>query len=166
MKGTSPLMTLRETAAFWMLELIGAERLPEVAAAVLAQGLDCLALRELAGESTPGAYEAGRLLNRVLDELSITVPDRNAARLIVARYYAKQIVDGSLTPYEGARRIWWGPANDALQEKEPEQVSSWLKLRHFIGFASEYEDDPHNRAAYEADILQSARDLVEDPEAA
>jgi len=166
----SELMTLREAAAFWtldLLHLIGSEKLPQVACSALEQGLDSPALRQLAGELKPVASESVPLLIRALGELSICQPDRNAARLIVARFYARQILDGSLSPYDGACRIWWGPANDALEkEKEPEQVSSWLKLRHFIAFASEYQDDVENREAWEADILIAARELLEDPEAA
>ena len=159
-------MTLREAAAFRILDLIGPEEVPLIATDALVAGLDSAALRQLAGEMKPPASEVDPKLRRVFTELSIPWPDRNSARLIVARFYARQIVDGTVTAYEGARLIWWGPANDALLEPEPEQVSSWLKLRHFVGCASEYKDDVIHRPEYEQDIMGFARELVDDPEAA
>jgi hypothetical protein len=160
------IVTLREAAAFNVLGLLTSEDIPSVAVRALEQGYDSPALQQLAAESTAPASNITPLFARALSELSVSSPERNAARLIVARFYARRILDGTLSPYEGACKIWLGPANDALQESEPEQVSSWLKLRFFIGLASEYEVDPEHREAYEREIVNVARELDSDPEAA
>jgi len=56
-----------------------------------------------------------------------------------------------MTPYEAARRIW---LDASLDLNHPDA------LIRFAGLASEWEDNPEHRTAYDADILQAARDLL------
>ncbi|WP_145261701.1 hypothetical protein [Planctomycetes bacterium Pan216] len=89
------------------------------------------------------------LLEASIRESPATVPDGVAARRILARKYAEQIVDGTLSPYEGARRIWWELWTDCRELKE---------LAIFAGLASEYEDDSSeaHRSEYQRDIVDEA----------
>ena len=66
----------------------------------------------------------------------------------------RAIVDGEITPYEGARKIWWdawafaryNPLGDALTP--------------FIGEATEWEDHPEARGEIDSDIRQKAAGLL------
>ena len=149
-------MTLAEAAVLWVLGQLGSEQLPAVASTALEQGFDSAALRQLAGEIDTTAATCEPLFRRALAELSIPFPDRRAAQIGVALYHARRIVEGSVSPYQGARAIWWGAANDAQLDHSPH----WDKLAQFVGLASEYEDNPSNRDAYAADIMKAARDLL------
>lgn len=95
--------------------------------------------------------EVGPLFTRVLSELGIPVPPRDEASVTIARGFARQIIAGETSPYEGARRIWWDVAN------EPGADSL---LRIFVGLASEWEDSPRHRQEYEADIIEEAQRLL------
>jgi len=94
--------------------------------------------------------QVGPLFERALFELSIPIPSRENASPILAREYARQIVDGEVTPYEGARKIWF-VANESRVDDS---------LRIFVGLASEWEDDPAHRPQYEAMIVEEARRLA------
>jgi len=135
---------------------IGSEQLPRVACTALEEGFDSAALRQLAGEIEPTATTCEPLFRRALAELSIPYPDRRAAQMCVALYHARRIVDGTVSPYQGARAIRWGAANDAQAEHGP----NWDKLAQFVGLASEYEDNPDNREAYAKDLMKAAHDLI------
>ena len=93
-------------AARWVLGLIPSQALPQIATGALEAGLDFPTLRELAGELHPSLDASGPLLKEILDEIGVGIPDRSRAGLVLARAYAAQITDGTLSPYEGARRIW------------------------------------------------------------
>ncbi len=123
-----------------------------IAAAISAldEGLDSESLR-LVFYETPGSSGTIRLFAAALSELGIPVPPRDEASLTIARVYARQILDGRVTPYEGARRIWWELAN------EPGAGPS---LRVFVGLASEWEDAPRHRPEYEAEIMSAAQELA------
>jgi hypothetical protein len=95
--------------------------------------------------------EVEPLFTKALSELGIPVPPRAEASLAIAREYARQIIAGETSPYEGARRIWWEVAN------EPGADSSLLA---FVGLASEWEDAPRYRPEYEAAIIEEAQRLV------
>jgi hypothetical protein len=150
--------------AGWTLQRLHSERLPGIATDWLMAGYDSPALRELAGIATPIMSEAGPVFERVLAELAWKVPAKDEALLIVAHDAAQGIVEGAIPPYEGARIIWWGVANEL---EHPSQL-----LLDFVGAASELEDIPERSAhdgldrqnyilEMEATIRSSARKLLE-----
>jgi hypothetical protein len=112
---------------------------------VYSESLGLLAYEE------PVWSQVGPLFERALTELRIAIPSRQAASLIIAREYARRIVAGEVSPYEGARRIWWEVANEPGAD---------LSLLAFVGLASEWEDAPAHRPDYEGDIVKEARRLV------
>ena len=93
------------------------------------------------------------LFLKAMKEVGLEVPSPDAARRGMVRSWAAQIVDGELDPYEGARRIW-------CQGWEP--LGSPPDLTVFVGLASEWEDDPESREAYESEIIAAARELCGD----
>jgi hypothetical protein len=68
---------------------------------------------------------------------------------------AQQIIDGDIAPYRGAARIWALFAE--LGDPYPEDVVP------FVGLASEWQDQPEHREAYEADIRDEARRFCAKP---
>jgi hypothetical protein len=122
----------------------------EAASSALDEGVYSKSLGLLFYEK-PDSSEAVRLFAQTLSELSIPVPPRDEASLVLAREHARRIIAGEVSPYEGARRIWWDIANE--QGADP-------SLRVFTGMASEWEDDPHHRPEYEAEIIAEARQLL------
>lgn len=66
---------------------------------------------------------------------------------------ARKIVQNEVSPYQGAAAIW-----SALAEEEGEYPK---ELRVFVGLASEWQDQPDYRDAYEQDILDEAQLLLE-----
>jgi hypothetical protein len=112
-------------------------------------------LLELAMLSPPvRAAEVDGLLERVLEDWGHAVPNEEEAGLIVARRVSREIVDGSLEPSVGARKIWW----DVLV-KVP---SLHPRLGVFEGLASEWEDTNRYKAEYEQDIVEAAQRLLDE----
>jgi hypothetical protein len=66
-------------------------------------------------------------------------PSAEADRMVdAARTYAERIVSGTVSPYEGARYIWW-----TFQLRLP---AGDHRLDPFVYWASEYEDtNDHDR---------------------
>jgi hypothetical protein len=93
----------------------------------------------------PDSSDAVRLFADALSELGIPVPPRDEASLIIARDHACQIIDGQVTPYEGARWIW---AEVAIER------GVHPSLRVLVGLAGEWEDDPRHRTEYESMIVE------------
>jgi hypothetical protein len=60
---------------------------------------------------------------------------------------ANEILQGETDPYPGAKRLWLMRIELAALEEE---------LSPFVGLASEWEDAPAQREAYERDIIAAA----------
>jgi hypothetical protein len=88
------------------LGVIEPEQLPAVAATALDSGLESPALISLAGLSDENTREARSLFSRALDELGVQMPSPREAVIDLTRKIASEIVDGSLAPYAGAKRVW------------------------------------------------------------
>jgi hypothetical protein len=153
------------TLTFWVLRRLPSEELPRVAAEWLAEGLDSPSLRELAGVSSPQMSDVGPLFESALSELHFSPPKKEEALRFLARHFARQIVDGVISPYEGARKIWWQVSNE-VEARDPLLLS-------FVGAASEIEDlperteqDGYDRKKYaqelEEMIVASARELLKE----
>ena len=151
------------TLTLWALGRLPSEQLPEVATDWLAKGLDSPSLRQLAGVGSPVMSEVGPLFEKVLAELEVAAPNKEEALMFLDRHYAQQIVEGTVSPYEGAQKIWWQVTNAF---KKPSQL-----LLTFVGAASELEDlpertlqDGYDRNKYaselESTIVSSARELL------
>lgn len=94
------------------------------------------------------------IFEKVLVELGITLPSRAEAGLLVAREHAAAILAGTVTPYEGARRIW--------REIQLEVEDLGHKLDPFVYWASEWgdADDLARREFCETAIREAAQDLL------
>ena len=140
--------------AKWVLGLLSSEELPKIATYALDTGMDTPALRQLAGELRPVMADVGPIFNKALGELGSTLPSKPEAGLMVAREHAAEILEGTISPSEGARRIWRDQLEvpDLKPQRDP-----------FVYWASEWEDadDPGRRAYCENAIRKAARNLLD-----
>ena len=86
---------------------------------------------ELAGMNKPTLRESRQLFLEAVSDLGIRVPDAREATICLAKDISKKIISGSITPYEGARKIWWELSNVEGADE---------RLLVFSGLASEIED--------------------------
>ncbi len=159
----TPKPTFQENIAFYVLGMLSSQQLVDCAFAAVEGGLESKSLVLLAGESNPTIAEVGPLFESSLRELKILKPSKADSQLVAAHYYAKAIVDGQLTPYEGARKIWWDISNNI---ENPSGL-----LLSFVGLASEIEDLPKRYEndsydptpvieGYKQDIIRAATELL------
>lgn len=154
-KAESALATLRLAATRRQFDILPSSELPGLAMLALESGFDSPSLRELAGELHPTWADSGPLFECVLRDLGIARLSHQQAAHFLARHYAEQILSGLLTPYEGARHIWWQVANNLWDDRE-----IWQQYSIFVGLASEWEDHEAGRLDYEQDIRDEARKIL------
>jgi hypothetical protein len=129
-----------------------AEELPNLAADALGRGIDSPSLRRLAGTPRDDVREARDLFVEAMSELGVTLPPETDGRRALVLFWAREMVDGSLSPYQTSRLIWW---------------EGWEKLGRpddltvFVGLASEWEDHPDDRGELEQEMLTAAQALLD-----
>jgi hypothetical protein len=150
--------TVRELAALRRLDLIPASYVIEWAASRIAEGDATESLFRLASlPPDTDANDVETLLSDALHELGqLPISDDKVAGTLVAQRLARDIVRGSIAPYEGAKQIWIDVAR-RVEDLEP-------TLRPLIGLASEWEDDNVHRQEYDEDIRRAALDLLQNPD--
>lgn len=136
------------------------ESLPDVATGALMHGYDSPSLRELAGAPVDD-HEANRpLLAAAVSKIGLEIPSQSAAHWFLVRELATQILDGSIDPYAGARRIW---AEHWHEMNRPDELAD------FVALTSDWEDlgqtgplgVPDLRALLERQIAAASRVLLE-----
>jgi hypothetical protein len=147
-------LDIEQLAARWVLGQLHGKELAGSATQALLDGYDGPALREIAGTAEPLIRDVADVFERALDELRARRPSRKQAALILAKAYAARIVDGSLSPYAGAKAIW----QELTSELRPDDHT----LDPFIYWADEFEEtrDPERRKLCESAIFESARELM------
>jgi hypothetical protein len=145
-----------QIAARFVLGLIPSEELPAIATQVLVDGFDGSALCELAGETNPTLSDATGQFEKALDEIHASKLSPKEAVFVLAKIYSKQILDGSLKPYEGAKIIW----RDLSYVIRPDDHT----LDSFVYWADEFEnaDDFQRRIYCHAAIFESARKFIDE----
>lgn len=141
-------MDTNTAVAYWTLGLLQPQQMRQVAQGLLASGVDSK-LHVLAGLSDSELDEAPDLFSQTMHALGrdkLTKPD---AVRIIAKAVARQITQGDLSPYDGARRIW----NASLEVAE----QGFHDVDPFIYAASEYEDRPDDRDHFAAEIVAEAQ---------
>jgi hypothetical protein len=132
----------------WVLRLLDPALLPPVAMNALVAGQDSPSLRLLAGLQSNEADRATGLFVDALQELSVLVPSPSDAALSHSRCVAALIVGGTISPREGAYRIW--DVSLAVGD------SSFHALDPFIYLASEYDGRPDDQPRFDQMILDEA----------
>ena len=150
------IKALRLVAARRLFADLTCSELPEIARSALGSGLASPSLKFLAGELHPTQKDSMPLFEQALIELGIPDEPKEKAGIRLALFYAHEIVSGSVTPYDGARNIWGNVATEFMSTNE----ALWQQLVSFVGYASEWEDDPDNREHYEKEIVKDALELI------
>lgn len=144
---------LRVAAAKCILDRLPGEEIPGIAIAALEEGIENDEILELAGMDRPTITDVKQIFFDAISKLGIQIPDVREAILCVAKELSEKIIAGSISPYEGARKIWWELSNiDGADER----------LKIFAGLASEIEDTQNEnfRMDYEKQILEEAELLI------
>jgi hypothetical protein len=139
-------------AAWFALGKLSSAKAIDIASAALDQGVYSESLGQMMSED-PIGLSAVSVFGRALAELGIPVPSLRDARRMIAREYARRIVAGEMTPFDGAWRIGWDTAD--CSDADPD-------LLGFMGHASQWDDAPQVRPEIEADIFADARCLLAD----
>lgn len=139
------------TVSLWAFGALPPRQLQLSAVGALEEGFDSPSLRQLAGLPPSEEEKATVLFGRVLEELRQSLPSKADAGRYLAREIARQIVDGTIEPYEGARRIWWEVYNNCRELRE---------FATFAGMASEFEEHESSRPLYARMITDAATELL------
>lgn len=123
---------LRLTQARFLLDRLHPELLIEFARQALEDDLDSPSLRALAGELERTKAATYPLFEHALAELGLDPFDTSEARQVLAQPWAEKILEGTVSPFDGAKAIW--------QECCADPVSHWERVGEFRSLASEHED--------------------------
>jgi len=134
--------------ALWVLGLLGAERLPEVAIDALEEGIDSPALRMLAGLVKNEIPEAATIFSRALKELGFPELSRRDAVRVYAIAVSEQILNGKISPLDGANKLW----DASIRVKDPD----FHELDTFIYAAGELPSRPEEQDFFDNEILKEA----------
>src|SRR5262249_10126087 len=99
------LLPLKLAAARYVLGALQAAELPLIADEVITRGVCSPALAELWLTREPTLRDSVPLLEMALREVGIPLPTKVEAATIVAKYLVTHIVEGSLSPRAGMRRL-------------------------------------------------------------
>ena len=142
---------LELAAALHSLHEILTDDLPLVATKALEEGLDSPSLRMLAGTTTSSGFEIDELLTRTLSELGLRPMNPQRAQRVLARFRARQIVDGKVDPVVGAENVY-----RTYLPEYPDETIEFLRL------SDEASYDPQNRREVELKIIEEARRYLHD----
>jgi hypothetical protein len=95
-------MRFMDAIASFVFGWPSAERLPGAAIEALEDGYDTPSLRQLAGAEGRDYESIRKLLLRAMSELGVAMPSLSEAGIWSARRIARDILDGHISPYDGA----------------------------------------------------------------
>ena len=126
------------------------ELMPQWAALALTRGYDSPTLRELAGAADE-PRTLRDLFTTALDELGAPALDDRQALWVMAHTYARCIVDGLMSPEEGAELIWG--LSSALET--PDELDGMLDEATDLDYARDVDREEIRRG-----ILAEAHELL------
>jgi len=133
------------------LSQLSADDMRQLAVPLLQDGLDTPSLWLLAGLTRAETDEAPALFASMLSELQVSVPNENDAAITVSLNIARQILDGTVTPIEGA---------DLMYDRTYKPYS-WVRNKDgfretFYGLSLDWWSCPTIRDKIDLDIIESA----------
>ena len=145
-------MNFQEMVNSFVLGRLLVDDLPIVAAKGIQCGYASPALYELADSIGSDSEHLRKLFFKSMEEIELRLPSADMAAMSYAKMIAKEVLEGRLSPYHGASRIW-GEISTHFPKPS--------RLRVFVGLASEYEDDEFHRAEYTQRIIEECKCLLE-----
>ena len=143
-------MDLEIVEALWWLGQLRPEALPQIATDALVAGYDAPALWELAALPNADLSTGTALFAQALEELGRPEPVRVELYRRLAIEFARQITEGEVGAYEGARHI----------AVEVAEACPEVDVRAFSDMVEEWERHPERRQECEAAIVAGARALL------
>lgn len=134
--------------AMAVLNLLSSERMIEVGGEALEAGMDSKALRILASLIQDEVAEAPELFEQASKELCLPKLSRSAAASIYAIAISRQILNGVISPQDGANKIW----DASIRVNEP----TFHDLDTFIYSASEIQSRPEDKDFFNSEIIKEA----------
>jgi hypothetical protein len=157
-------MTLQEAAADLVLTGGRPERMPDQAVAWMTEGYDSPALIELAGlNRNDDVNDLRTLYDRTLRELGVEPPSHLEAAQIIISAYATDVVEGRLSPIEGAQQIL--KVHNSVNVESEQYVGETLGLARLLGAYYQLEDFMTGSPEFEKltrDLLVECRILAGD----
>ncbi len=103
---TNPPALLAELACEFSLALIPVSKLPAIAEELITAGHEAPALTKLLVCCSDYSTDFEKLLPLAFKELNVPIPDKITAAVILAAGTSALIVNRSLSPFDGAMKIW------------------------------------------------------------
>ncbi|PPK96187.1 hypothetical protein CLV92_105289 [Kineococcus xinjiangensis] len=141
---------LRALRARAVTEDLPPEEMPDWATRALVEGLDSPALAELAGMGTHDPRTVREVFHTAVDELGAPPLTMTEAMWEMTHHWAQAMLDGTLTPYDAAHRIW----------------NAWHRLDHpdeligFVGDISQWDDVPGSHSRIEQSLRAEASEYL------
>lgn len=149
-------LSLDVAEALWVFDELPVQVLEGIAVDALSQGFDGPALRELAWSHASWG-EVGDFFRKALAEMGRPEVSRQEAITRLIRWNAAKIVSRELSPFEGAKRmfydVWWH-----ISREDADMYESIIQP---LRWANIFEDDPTEREAAANRIVERARQLLE-----
>ena len=142
---------LQSIEALWILGLVPAEALPDIAIDALERGYESDALVELGGLAEDEMASAPSLFMRFLDNVRSRTMDRTEALRYYARIVSASILSETVTPWDGAKRI------ARVVASQRDDMGEFHDLDGFANAARELEARPEERATVEQAIREEAQ---------
>ena len=135
-------MNSEEILANYVLGNVGESALIDMARQALVEEYNSPAVRVLAGESPDdfNAFEVRDILRRVLTQLSWSLPSPQEAAKVLLCYWARSIINGSVTPKEGAEHVTLEVYMHFCNKQEETRVGEYLDVSELIGLYYAYDD--------------------------
>lgn len=93
-------------AAMFVLGMVDSFNITTIVERLIEYGYDSPALYMIAGEVNPLASEWVPLFKKAMTDLNVEIPTEYQAARRIAKELARMIVDGEITPGDGATAIW------------------------------------------------------------
>lgn len=146
-------MKIEEASALFCLGKLSKKQITEVARTEFKVWPKSPALKRLASLPNVSSEKAIELFGKAMIELKIKgFKNKRAAGIWLASNIAQKIIEGSIDPYEGARKIWteiW------LESGNPKELSG------FVSLADDYEDTFPPNPEILKEIVKNARRLAQ-----
>ena len=133
-KHTLADMNLRTISGFYCLQYFNSQDILEIALIQIEHYDTSEVLLEIMINENHSYEEIYTSFGHFLQEINIQIPSQLDALLFIAQYYAQNILDNTLSPLDGARKIWFEICNEI---ENPSEL-----LLDFRTIASEIEDLP------------------------
>ena len=137
----------------FVLGQLTSEEIPSISMKLIENDIYNDEILECAGVQNSSLADIGPIFFKGVKKLTTRQPTVKEATVILDREILKNILDGEIDPYKGARKIW----NNLARQTGADQ-----RLKVFIGLASEYEDSTSevDREYYSNRIIEAARSYL------